>query len=153
MPIGQTVAAHRHDVFGTAERTDQSLPSSPTVPSRRCVRRDRHRPNHGCFFTRCVGACGAISKPDACETDPEACLAVNRDAVSTIFREAAAAACMAFTFSTDFVFARYPCRAYRNLHRLSRTQSVRPRQTRSGRIPATPASGSGHCSYGPCERV
>lgn len=47
----------------------------------------------------------AISKPDACETNPEACLAVNRDAVPTVFREADRRGMYGIHLSTDFVFA------------------------------------------------
>lgn len=47
----------------------------------------------------------AITKPDVCEADPEACRAVNRDAVKTVFREADKRGIYGIHLSTDFVFA------------------------------------------------
>lgn len=47
----------------------------------------------------------AITKPDVCEADPGRCLAVNRDAVPGIFREAERRGIYGIHLSTDFVFA------------------------------------------------
>lgn len=47
----------------------------------------------------------AITKPDLCEANPQACVAVNRDAVKTVFAETERRGIYGIHLSTDFVFA------------------------------------------------